>query len=379
MFRAVLIVGATAALGMEAGAAVRVHRPTDAAQIVLQLGSSASEQQLATLRAAVRATPQDVGTLIRYVDALIEAGARSGTERYYGYAEQALHELPGALPPAVMLRRARLLQHRHAFREAEQVLSRMLEANWRDREARLMRAQVRLHLHDPKQALADCAVLTPFVDSLTSATCIAQSYAALGDLQRAQVLLARALESRHGDAITRSWSTGVAAEVALRLGAVGAAGRWYAQAFALDPGSHYVRITYADWLLSDRQFAEALHVARSGSSLADRARGVLAARDPQSVESRRLQLAWQEAAARGERAHLRDQARFELTLLHDAAKAHATALANFRERQEPDDALLLATTAVATHDDEALRAIEIWRQRYGYVDVRLDRLLGAMR
>ena len=57
------------------------------------------------------------------------------------------------------------------------------------------------------------------------------------------------------------------------------ADRWYREAFELDPQSHYARITYADWLLSAGRFDEALQVASRGTSLADRARSVLAGRD----------------------------------------------------------------------------------------------------
>jgi hypothetical protein len=378
MFRLVSVLMAAAVFGVNAEAAVRVYRPTEPSQVVLQLGSSSNEQRLAQLRSASSEAPGDVDALLRYVDALIEAGARSGNERYYGYAEQAVGAVPDQSSPAITLRRARLLQHRHEFRDAERLLGQILEANWRDREARLMRAQVRLHLHEPQSTLKDCAALTPFVDMLTSATCVAQAHAALGDLQRAYELILRALQAEQGEAATRSWSAGVAAEFAVRLGDSSAASQWYRESFKLDPDSHYARITYADWLLSTGSFEEALQVSRRGASLADRARSVLAARDPRSIESRRLQLAWQEAAARGERAHLRDQARFELTLLHDARKAHATALANFNEHNEADDALILAATAAATHDRAAAQAIEAWRHQYRYQDARLDRLLGAV-
>ena len=79
---------AAAVFGTDAEAAVRVYRPTDPSQVVLQLGSASGESQLAQLRAASLAAPDDRDASIRYVDALIEAGARSGNERYYGYAEQ---------------------------------------------------------------------------------------------------------------------------------------------------------------------------------------------------------------------------------------------------------------------------------------------------
>jgi predicted Zn-dependent protease len=370
---------AVAAFGMDAEAAVRVYRPDDATQVVLRLGSSTGESQLAQLRAASLAAPGDVDATIHYVDALIAAGARSGNERYYGYAEQVVQGTSDPGKPAIALRRARLLQHKHEFAAAERVLGEILEIDSRHREARLMRAQVRLHLHEPQQALADCTALMPFVDLLTSTTCIAQARAAQGDLQRAQALLLRVLDYQRGEDATRSWAAGVAAEFAVRLGDSSAAERWYRESFDLDPQSHYARITYADWLLSAGRFAEALQVANRGGSLADRARSVLASRDPETLDAQRLQLAWQEADTRGERAHLRDRARFELTLLHDPAQANASARASFQDRNEADDALLLAATASATHDRESLNAVQAWQQRYHYQDVRLDTLLGASR
>jgi hypothetical protein len=106
---------------------------------------------------------------------------------------------------------------------------------------------------------------------------------------------------------------------------------------------------------------------------------VLASRDARTLDAQRLQLAWQEADARGERAHLRDRARFELTLLRDPAKANVSARASFQDRNEADDALLLAATAAATNDRESLDAVRAWQQRYRYQDVRLDILLGALR
>ena len=99
---------AAAVFGTDAGAAVRVYRP-EPSQVVLRLGSSSGESQLAQLRAASIAAPQDRDAQIRYVDALVEEGARSGNERYYGYAEQVLQGARASGDPEVAIRRARLL------------------------------------------------------------------------------------------------------------------------------------------------------------------------------------------------------------------------------------------------------------------------------
>ena len=115
---------AAAVFGRNAGAAVRVYRPAEPSQVVLQLGSASNESQLAQLRKASVAAPNDAEALIRYVDALVEAGARSGNERYYGYAEQALTGARDPGSPGFALRRARLLQHKHEFAAAERAARR---------------------------------------------------------------------------------------------------------------------------------------------------------------------------------------------------------------------------------------------------------------
>ncbi len=373
--RIALLVAVAAVFGMDAEAAVRVYQPASPDEIVLRVGSSSEQTQLTRLRSMVRDNPADIGALVRYVDALIDEGARTGNERYYGFAEQALLAAGPGGDDRLSVRRAQLLQHRHEFQDAERVLGEIIKRDWRNADARLMRAQVRLHLWKPREALQDCAALAQFTNLLTTATCIAQTHAALGDVTRGYQLVTSTLDTQRGDAATRSWSAGVAAELAARLGDAKAAGRYYREAFELDPSSHYVRMQYADWLLSEGANTEAMQVAGAGASLADRARVVLAARNASSADARRLQLAWDEASARGERGHLRDQARFELLLERDVAKAHATAIASFREHGEPDDALILARTAAATRDSQAVREIETWRKQHRYEDVRLDGLL----
>src|SRR5215217_2942263 len=65
---------AAAVFGMDAEAAVRVYRPDDPSQVVLQLGSSSGESELVGLRAASLAVADDADAKILYVDALIAAG-----------------------------------------------------------------------------------------------------------------------------------------------------------------------------------------------------------------------------------------------------------------------------------------------------------------
>ncbi|MET0987657.1 MAG: hypothetical protein ABW034_19860 [Steroidobacteraceae bacterium] len=361
-----------AVFGMDAGAAVPAYRPQNPQTVLLHLGDAGG--QLEQWRRSAR----DPQSLAGYVRALIKTAGRTGDERYYGYAEQALRTQAAPNDLELQLLQAQLLQHRHQFAAAESELSALLDRDPHDRAARLMRAQVRLHLKQPDAAMRDCVALMPVVDIATATTCIAQARAALGDLTHAYALVTATLRSPSPDAVRASWSSGVAAELAARLGDNAAAERWFNAANRLDPESHFARVSYADWLLWQGDNRRALQIANNGKSIADRTRAVLAARSANSDAARTLQLLWREASARGERDHLRDLARFHWFVLRDARGAHAIALDNFRNHREGEDALLLAQTARATKDRAALMQVFRWQQDSRYRDVRLDHLLRAL-
>jgi uncharacterized protein (TIGR02996 family) len=225
-YRATIVWMLAAVFGADAEAAVRVHRPADPNTVVLLLDNASPQQVLGDTLVAQDAT--------------------------------------------TMLRNAQLLQQRHEFQAATRLLDEILLRAPRDRAARLMRAQIRLHLQEPKLALQDCTALAPLVDVLTTVTCTAQARAALGDVRRSYEMIATALKLQRGEPATRSWSAGVAAELAARTGDTNAAGRWHEEAFRLDPNSHYARLTYADWLLAQGRRDEALRVRDDGSALTGR-------------------------------------------------------------------------------------------------------------
>jgi predicted Zn-dependent protease len=367
--RQAVVCTAIAFFGIDAEAAVRAYRPPDHGAVLLRLDSG--DAQLERLRRAAH-DPAVVGT---YVRALMASGNRSGDERYYGYAEQALLSSTQKENADLQLLRAQLLQHRHEFHAAETQLTALVARDPRDRAARLMRAQVRLHLNQPAAAMQDCLTLVPLVDLLTATTCIAQAKAAAGDLTQAYRLVTTAMAAPGGDDQTRSWSAGVAAEFAGRLGDTAAADQWFQAANRLDPDSHYARVSYADWLLWQGACERALQVSNAGASIADRTRAVLASRTAASDEARQLQLLWREADARGERGHLRDLARFHWLVLNDVRGAHSIALDNFRDHQDGEDALLLANTSLAMRDRDALARVARWQREHHYQDARLEQLL----
>ena len=360
-----------------ASAAVPGYRPTDPNFVVLSVGDAATQARLSRLREAAEAADADSAAVAEYVEALITLGRRTGIERYFGHAEAALANSRSTAPQLQVLR-AEVLQYRHDFVGAEQIVSAVLVNAPRDVAARLMRAQLRVQLGRADAARPDCVALTTLVDVLTSTTCLAQAHSQ-SNLPHAYSMLSAVLQTQTSTVAVRSWSAGIAAEFAARLGDGKAAEQWYREALQLDAESHYPRIAYADWLLAQGRRGDALRVAARGASMADRLRVALAEDDVHSVTAKQLQLAWAEAGQRGERGQLRDQARFELDVLRDAKRAHRTALDNFTDRRDPEDALLLAATATAMGDQAALQQVRQWQTQRSYRDARLDGYWVAQR
>lgn len=246
-----------AAIGGNADAAVRVFRPDSASQVVLRLDPAAASPLSPELERMKRAAIAASDALPAYVEALLEAGAASGNERYYFEAERAMQEAPPGLQSTFAVPRASLLQHRHDFRAAERELGPVLKLNPRDARARLLRAQIRIHLRDAQGAMQDCVALTPLADILTSSICLAQARALRGDLEQSYALVTTALTAQQGTPDIRSWGAGVAADLAAQLGDAQKAEYWYRTAFELNPDTHFPRVAYAGWLRSQGESAAA--------------------------------------------------------------------------------------------------------------------------
>lgn len=144
--------------------------------------------------------------------------------------------------------RAHNLQSHHDFAGAAALLSQLLEREPQRHDARLMRAQILLHLQRPEDAMRDCTALMSQVDLATGVACVAQARAALGDVPRAYALITTVLE--RADAYDKprdpalGWSASIAAELAERLGRADEAARWVRLAYRLDPDNHFIRDTY---------------------------------------------------------------------------------------------------------------------------------------
>ena len=83
--------------------------------------------------------------------------------------------------------------------------------------------------------------------------------------------------------------------------------------------------------------------------------------------------------ARGDRVHMREEARFVLELLGRPDDALALALDNWRVQKEPLDARIVLETALAANRPEAAREIVAWVDRTQLEGDRIAALAAAAR
>lgn len=372
------------------GAFAAPRTPVDDREVLERLPSTPGDAQGAALRPWRDALAREPGNLtmaLRVARAYVDIGRTTGDPRYAGYAEAALAPWWTAKDPpsAVRVLRAILLQRVHRFDAALADLDALIAANPRDAQARLTRATVLQVQGKLEAAAAECEALKGLASPLYTETCAAsvdaQRGKAAGARKRLEALAAAIGEVDPGSI---AWLAGLLAEIAERAGDNAAAERWYRKALAADPEDQYLLAAYTDFLIERQRPSEVLallegRLRADGLLLryaiaADRSR-----RDDAGRFAEQLRARFDASHRRGDRVHLREEARFALDLDRKPGEAVKLARENWAVQKEPADALVLLRAAVAARDEEGRRVIERWIRDSGLQDVRIDALLTGRR
>ncbi|HTI45069.1 MAG TPA: hypothetical protein VMB76_00830 [Casimicrobiaceae bacterium] len=329
--------------------------PADDAVVLERLPekSDPSLRALKRLRAALDAHPDRLELALPLARKAIEASRSTGDPRFLGQAEAALAPWwsAGDAPAPAILMRATIKQSRHDFAGALADLDRLIAAAPDNAQALVTRATVLTVEGRYDEALRDCAALARRATRLVSAACRA---GATRDADAAYRDVTAALADSHGEPEVRAWASTLAGELAARRGDRDAARAHFADALALDPRDAYSKAAYADFLLDQGRPGDALPlVADDTRNDTLFLRLVLAEQQlPErraSFEAHRVDLAerFEAARRRGDAVHRREEARFRLTIEHDAAGALALARDNWKVQREPADLRILQEAARA--------------------------------
>jgi predicted Zn-dependent protease len=207
---------------------------------------------------------------------------------------------------------------------------------------------------------------------LVWATCLASVNAATGKLRESYWQL-RAVLGRHSDAQpgVKNWVLTSLAEMAGRAGMAQEAEGHFRAALALDATDNYLLAAYADFLLDNDRSPEVLALLR------DQMRSdplLLRYALPAQVEQ--LRDRFEASRLRGERVHLREQARFTLHLLISPAAALKLAQENWQIQKEPADVRILLEAALAARDPAVIESVREWLSGSRVEDAQLQQILA---
>lgn len=341
---------------------------------------------LATIPAGTRAVmtgPRDLQHAVAQAAADIESARITGDPRYLGYAQGALGTWWTAqnAPLPVILLRAQIHQHNHAFALALIELGEALKLDPRNAQARLTRAAIYQVQGNYSAAAADCRNLALLVEPIVTADCMSRVTSHHGQARAAYRKLL-ALRDHAGDMEPRQRREIelTLADISTRLGEVATARRHYELALSATDVDAFTLLTFADFLLDRGEHQKAIALFEHYPAYADLLlRAALAARAMNAANagplSQRLRDQYAAHQRRGDFVPSRDYARFLLDIEGKPSAALDAALTNWQSQREPADALIVVRAAIAAGRPTAAAPVAAFVREHGLEDVRLTGLL----
>jgi tetratricopeptide (TPR) repeat protein len=336
------------------------------------------------LRALLARAPDQIDLALKVANDEIALGHAEGDPRHYGRAEAALgpwiHQ-PDP-PEPVRLIRATLLQNRHDFDGALADLDQLIASNPKNAQALLIRATVLQVRGDYGKAAADCRALGSLTQPAIQAICLAAIDGVTGHADRALPALQQAgaqVESDNEPELLL-WALTLEGEIAARVGRPEESEASFRRAIGLKRRDVYLLGAYADFLLDQNRPAEVVDLLAAETrvdplllrlAIAERRLG-LAGAEPHVGD---LAARFDTARRRGDTIHRREEARFQLELMHDPAAALTLAVANWSVQREPADARILIEAAAAAHDPAPASPAVAWIRAQGLQDIHLAGLM----
>lgn len=384
-----LVLGIASAAGQEIGPEGGSRRPITDDEVVCVLRParlSAAERELRQMRQSLSADPTNLTLATSLARLSIQRSRDEADPRFLGVAASALDPWwkLSAPDPGVLVLRATVRQSLHEFEPAVADLRLALDRDPRLAQAWLTLATIQCIRGDFSAARHSAVNLAGLADPLTTTTIAAHISALTGRARPARIALEKALltsganlrDKTPTDRSIELWARTILAEISTRLGDTAAAERQFEAALAIGPNDPYLLASHADFLLDQGRKSEVDRRLKGR----DRIDPLLlrlaeATRDPAHIRSLAGRL--DAAIARGDRAHLREAARFELRLRRNSRTALQLALENWEIQREPADARILLESAIACGNLDALSKVESWISTTGLEDVALSRGFSA--
>ena len=329
--------------------------------------SNANVVRIRERRAALDRMPRDLEAANRLASAYIDFGRELGDAHYVGYAEAVVAPwMARPTPPASsLILQATILQYRHRFDAARDLLKRAIRSDPRNAQAWLTLATLDMVQGDYPTAGANCGKVAQTGGTVLGVVCAANLRSYLGQAKQGVAMLnAVGLEARGGPPPLIAWIEGLLAESSERLGAWDDAEAHYRRALDATPDDNFLLVAYADFLLDRGRPREVMNLlakyAQSDTAFLRLVLAEAALGSPDLPRDTFVMAARFEAlAARGDDLFGREQVRFALHVQRNPQAALALAEQNWKVQRAPwDIRVFLEAAFAANRADAAIPALD---------------------
>ena len=352
--------------------------------------STASGPSSRAMRALLARDPKNLDLALRVAQLFMVRARTESDPRYLGQAQAALGAWwsQSEPPVPVLLLRATIRQSNHDFKSSRLDLEQALKREPNNAQAWLTLATVQLVTGDIKGSADSCAQLVPLTTRLISTTCLASVDGARGQAAQAYEALKTVVgnpETARGPNIgVRTWALTLQAELAERLARPVDAERLYRASLALDSTDAYTVAAYSDFLIDMGRAKDVIPLisatSRVDTLLLRRAIAAKLAASPDAAQvATDLGERFAALRARGDRVHMREEARYELAIKNSPDEAVTLARDNWDVQKEPLDARILLEAAVAALQPKAARDIVSWVTTHQLQGEKLAQLVNQVR
>lgn len=333
--------------------------------------AAAASRETRSMQGLLDANRQNLDIALRIAQLNIRRARSESDPRYLGQAQAALAPWWNAArpPTTVLVLRATIRQSLHQFSAARTDLEQAVAREPGNAQAWLTLATIQLVTGDETASRSSCEHLAGLAQPPVHASCIAAIDGSRGRAGVAGLHLARILKSApHMNKELRAWIMVLQAELAERAGQLKTADAMYRDALKLDSRDAYTTAAYADYLLDQHRPRDVLKLisAETNTDIL-LLRRVLAAQalnaSDADVMASTLASRYDAARQRGDRLHLREEARFLLHVRRQPIEALALATENWQTQKEPADLRILLEAATATRQREPAQQALAWLDR----------------
>ncbi len=352
--------------------------------------AGASGPSSRAMRTLLARDPKNLDLALRVAQVNMARARSESDPRFLGQAQAALGAWwsQSEPPVPVLLLRATIRQSNHDFKNSRLDLEQAVKREPNNAQAWLTLATVQQVTGDIKGSAVSCGKLVPLTARLISTTCLAAVDGARGQAAQAfeaiKTVMAEPDPARGANVGVRTWALTLQAELAERLARPADAEKLYRASLALDEADAYTLAAFSDFLIDVGRATDVLTLipatTRVDTLLLRRAiAGKLAGSPDAAQVAADLGERFAASRARGDRIHLREEARFVLAIKNSPDEAINLARDNWDVQKEPLDARILLEAAVAARQPKAARDIVSWVTTNQLQSEKLTKLVAQVR